>query len=91
MQFQSFHAKIKSELLAAILSILLPGLGQVYNSHIMKGILAILLAITLIALFSLSWLTAIAYITLWYWSIFDAHDTARRINQGLIGTKRNRG
>lgn len=78
--------KTKSEALAVILSVLLPGLGQVYNGQITKGILVIILAVILGILFGLFCLTAIASMALWFWSIFDAYDTARRINQGLIRT-----
>jgi TM2 domain-containing membrane protein YozV len=79
------HAKIKSELSAVVLSILLPGLGQIYNGQITKGILTIIILVIILGvLFQLSFLFSILSIVIWYWSIFDAYDIARRINQGLI-------
>ena len=52
--------------LAAVLSLFIPGAGQCYNGHIGKGLL----------FFFTSWL-----IIPWIWSIFDAYNSANRINR----------
>jgi len=52
--------------LAAVLSLFIPGAGQCYNGHIGKGLL----------FFFTSWL-----IIPWVWSIFDAYNSANRINR----------
>lgn len=61
--------KQKSPALASILSMLLGGLGQLYNGQPGKGIL----------IFITSWL-----IIPWIYGIFDAYKTAERINSGEI-------
>ncbi|MDV0443492.1 DUF5683 domain-containing protein [Methanorbis rubei] len=73
----------KSPFLALILSFFIPGLGQVYNGQILKGIgyfiltviLAFLSVITLGLLF-------IVYFIWWIWNIYDAYHTAVKINGG---------
>ncbi len=52
--------------LAAVLSFFIPGVGQMYNGEIGKGILFLITA----------WL-----IIPWIWSIFDAYSVANRINR----------
>ena len=62
----------KSPALAAILSFLIAGVGQIYNGQIGKGLL----------IFFTSWL-----IIPWIIGIFDAYKTANRINTGEIAAK----
>lgn len=65
--------------LSAILSFFIPGLGQIYNGQLGKG-----LAIAMVAI--ISWMLVhmviglIILIPLWIWSIYDAHETAERSN-----------
>lgn len=60
--------------LAAVASFLIPGLGQVYNGQITKGIIAgaatILFAITIVGL--------IVAVPMWVWLIYDAYTVAER-------------
>lgn len=66
--------------LAAILSALVNGLGQIYNGEIGKGLIILIGQI----LNSLLLFILIGFITVpavWIWSIYDAYKTAERINQ----------
>lgn len=68
--------------LAAVLSFLIPGLGQVYNGHILQGIL--LLIIYIIALSSL--VVGIGFILVpivWICGIVDAYREAEKFNKKL--------
>ena len=74
---------IKSSGLAAVLSFLIIGLGQIYNGEIVKGFLLMFLALISI----LFWWAVIGFIftlVLWVYSIYDAHKTAKEINAGEI-------
>lgn len=68
--------------IAAILSFLYTGLGQIYNGQIGKGI-------GMIVAYLVSWLlmfVAIGFITtpiIWIWGIYDAYKSAEKINNNL--------
>lgn len=69
----------KNPTLAAVLSFLINGLGQVYNGQIGKGILIFVVQIINVLLMSI----VIGFITtpiVWIWSIYDAYKEAQRIN-----------
>jgi TM2 domain-containing membrane protein YozV len=70
-------AGIRNPTLAVALS-LIPGLGQVYNGNLVRGI--IFFIATLIGLVIL----IIPGIIVWIYSIYDAYRTAGRINRGEI-------
>lgn len=68
---------------AAAASFLFTGLGQVYNGQIMKGVLFIVIQFINIALM----FAVIGFITfpiVWFYGIYDAYNTAQRINTGEI-------
>ena len=69
---ESAPFKKRSPGLAALLSFLLAGLGQIYNGQLGKGLLILFTG----------WL-----ILPWIYGIFDAYRTAKRINAGQIETK----
>ncbi len=70
---------MKSAWLAAVLSFLLPGLGQIYNGQIFKGIVLVVIdAINGALMFILIGFVTHA-ITVVY-AIYDAYKTAERIN-----------
>lgn len=70
---------MKSAGLAAILSFLLPGLGQIYNGQILKGIVLVVIdAINAALMFILIGFVTHA-ITVIY-ATYDAYKTADRIN-----------
>ena len=63
------------------MSLAVPGLGQVYNGQIFKGLTIMLVQlfnILLTALF-IGWLMLVP---VWIWGVVDAHRTAKRINAG---------
>jgi len=56
------------------------GVGQIYNGQIVKGI--ILLVVTVI--FGLTGIGLIISFIIWVFAIYDAYNTAQRINNGEI-------
>jgi len=66
----------RSPVLAAILSFVIGGLGQIYNGQVGKGLI----------IFLTSWL-----IIPWIIGIFDAYNTAAKINDGKVTVKKNTG
>ena len=78
---ESVHSEKKSEGIAAVLSFIIPGLGQIYNGQIGRGILFIILAI-IFAVMIIVLIGLILYPLFWIWTIYDAYKTAKRINTG---------
>jgi len=76
-------AERKSPGLAAVLSFLFTGLGQIYNGQIGKGIsflvLGIILAFTVLILIGF-----ILYPVFWIYNIYDAYNSAKQINAGAV-------
>jgi TM2 domain-containing membrane protein YozV len=74
----------KNPIFAAGLSLLFPGLGQVYNGQTGKGILVLLgvLAGLLVML--------IPGVAVWLFGVYDAYATARRMNTGTISFREMR-
>jgi len=76
--------------LAAILSFLLPGLGQMYNGEIGKGVMIVIVQVVNFALMAI----VIGFITgpiVMIWAIYDAYKTAERINQQYMQQVANMG
>ncbi|KKG08810.1 hypothetical protein EO95_13750 [Methanosarcina sp. 1.H.T.1A.1] len=80
--------------IAAVLSFFIPGLGQIYNGQIMKGIIFFILAsigivfIILAFLFGFRAIVLIGYILyplFWIYNLYDAYNTARKINERYGG------
>jgi TM2 domain-containing membrane protein YozV len=73
--------QLKNPGVAAVLSALFVGLGQIYNGEIAKGLMfMVAYFISILLVFLL-----IGFITtpiLWIFGIYDAYDTAKRINTG---------
>lgn len=72
----------KSPGLAAVASAIIPGLGQIYNGDIMKGIVLMILygvSVALIFVFIGFFLAPIV----WIYAIYNAYKTAEKINAGL--------
>jgi TM2 domain-containing membrane protein YozV len=77
--------EIKSSGVAAVLSFILPGLGQIYNGQIGTGIMFIIIAVIL----GLSVLLIIGIVLLplfWILNVYHAYRTAKQINAGEIKT-----
>ena len=70
----------KSAGLAAVLSVLIPGLGQIYNGEIMKGVFLIVLALVF-AFLALFLIGIVLYFGLWIYGIYDAYHGAERYNR----------
>ncbi|MDD5242453.1 MAG: zinc ribbon domain-containing protein [Syntrophorhabdaceae bacterium] len=77
------HKEVKNSGLAAILSFFIPGLGQIYNGQIGKGLLMIVALIVCIVL-TIVIIGIFLWLILWLYGIYDAYNTARRINRGEI-------
>jgi len=65
----------KSSGIAVLLSFFLPGLGQIYNGQIGKGVLFIFLAFIFLGL-SILLIGIPFYLGLWIYSMYDAYKTA---------------
>ena len=67
---------MKDQMVAAILSLLFPGLGQLYNGETEKGILFLITG-TLLCLISFAlFFTLMGAVILWLWSVVDAYHRA---------------
>lgn len=76
---------MKSAGLAAVLSLILPGLGQIYNGQILKGIILIIIdaingALMFVLIGFITWPITVLY------AVYDAYKTAERINARRGGT-----
>ena len=68
---------------AAILSVIFPGLGQIYNGQIGKGIVFIILGIIFAGLV-IVFIGFILFPLFWIYNIYDAYTSAKKINAGVI-------
>lgn len=69
----------KNPTLAAILSFLISGVGQIYNGEVVKGVIIIAVQVVNVLLMGL----IVGFITwpaVWIWSIYDAYQVAKRVN-----------
>lgn len=71
----------KNPILALILSIFFPGIGQFYNGQPKKGIIIIIAAIISVALFIIM-IGAVLYLIVWVYALYDAYTSAVSINNG---------
>jgi len=69
--------------LAAVLSFFIIGVGQIYNGQIGKGI-GMLIGGYLCFILSFLIIPAIIGLIIYIWGIYDAYDTAKKINSGEI-------
>ncbi|ACB83952.1 TM2 domain-containing protein [Natranaerobius thermophilus] len=72
--------QVKNPGVAAVLSFLWAGLGQIYNGQIGKGI-AIMIVQVINAFLIFVMIGFITYPIVWIWMIYDAYKTAERINK----------
>ncbi len=70
--------KEKSPGIAALLSFIFAGSGQIYNGELLKGIL--ILAGTLVGVL----IFLIPGVIVWIYGIYDAYATAKKMNEGSI-------
>ena len=71
----------KSVFLAALLSIIFPGLGQLYNGQTHKGIFFIILYLVSAALIVL-FIGFVLVFIVWVWSLIDVIKSTEAINRG---------
>lgn len=67
--------------LAALLSALVIGLGQVYNGEVGKGLLFFICAI-IAGILWLIYIGVLFSLIIWIYAIYDAYTSAQRINEG---------
>ncbi len=80
---QNTYVKKKDEGIAAVLSFLFTGLGQIYNGEIGKGLAFIVIGFIL-AVSVLFLIGFLLYPVFWIYNIYDAYSTAKRINAGQV-------
>lgn len=68
----------KNPVFAAGLSLLFPGLGQVYNGETGKGILVLFLVLAGLLVM------LVPGVAVWLFGVYDAWATARRMNEGTV-------
>jgi TM2 domain-containing membrane protein YozV len=74
------QTQVKKPWLAAILSLFIPGVGQIYNGQIIKGIVILIIGIILV-------LIGITSVILAFYPIgaaYEAYADAKKINRGEI-------
>jgi TM2 domain-containing membrane protein YozV len=81
------NAQEKNPRIALVASIVLPGLGQIYNGQTGKGITLVIVAVFLLYLIVtvrtiLSELANFLYIAILLYSAYDSYNTAKSINLG---------
>ena len=80
----------KNSGLAAVLSLIIPGVGQMYAGQIGRGLLFLFIGIPLTAIIALLffWLILPLFLPLafWIWNIFDAYNLCNEYNRRLIQT-----
>ena len=85
---------IKNPVLAAVLSLIIPGLGQSYNGNALKGIgiflgLIILWIINLLMYSEALFIGIIGILILWIIGVYDAYRDAGQMNRGEIPEKKH--
>jgi TM2 domain-containing membrane protein YozV/RNA polymerase subunit RPABC4/transcription elongation factor Spt4 len=68
--------------IAAVLSFLFTGLGQIYNGQIGKGIIFVVVGIVCLILVVVL-IGIILYPLFWIYNIYDAYTSAKKINAGI--------
>ena len=79
----------KSEALSLILSLLIPGLGQIYNGQVKKGAIMIVAAVVCSFVMFLFFPLAFLYLVLWIYGMYDAFKDAKEYNQYLLSHNGN--
>jgi TM2 domain-containing membrane protein YozV len=80
--------KKKNPSIAAVASIVLPGLGQIYTEQTRKGVALVVVAVFLLYVIVTvrniaSELANVLYLALLLYGAYDAYNTAKMINEGL--------
>ena len=83
VELASGYRETKSPGLAAVMSFFIPGLGQIYNGQIGKGI-AMVIASVIFAIMMIILIGIPLYIILWLYAIYDAYDTATKMDSSSV-------
>lgn len=75
----------KSPGVAAVLSFLIPGVGQMYNGQIVKGLVVMVVQVVNFFL-TFVIIGFISGLAVWLWSIFDAYQGAENYNADRVAT-----
>jgi TM2 domain-containing membrane protein YozV len=73
----------KDPALAGVLSFLIPGLGQIYNGDIERGVMIIIVQILQGVAGAFIYVTFFTAFIVWIWNIFDAVNGAKKINESI--------
>ena len=85
-QQNTVYVREKSEGVAAVLSFLWAGLGQIYVGKIGRGIAIMLVGFLIAVLGFLTFFLLILIPIFWIWNIYDAYKLARTYNGHLRST-----
>lgn len=77
----------KSEALALILSLIIPGLGQIYIGQMSKGIMLVVAAIIIGVISAFLLFPIVIYLVLWIYGMYDAFKGAKEYNSYLLEHK----
>lgn len=78
----------KEPIIALILSLVIPGLGQVYDAQIKKGVILFIAFVVSIILTYVAWAHIVGFcimiapLAIWLYGMFDAFKEAGKINRG---------
>ena len=81
-QTQSVVRSQKSPILAAVLSFLIIGLGQIYLGLTKKGIILFVLAI-ISGILMFVYIGFILWLLVWIYAMYDGYNSANKINEGI--------
>jgi len=78
----AYRGERKSPGIAAVLSFIFIGLGQIYNGEIGKGIAFLVIGVVFVFLMFVL-IGLVLYPLFWIYNIYDAYKTAERINASI--------
>ena len=67
-----------NQLLAVVLSFFIPGLGQFYAGHFLRGLLVFISTLVLAGISFMTVIVGIISLIFWIWNMFDAYQLAGR-------------
>lgn len=79
-QVQSAIQPLKNPGTAAVLSVVIPGLGQIYNGQIGAGLFLFIIMSILIGLTAAFVLPIVLALPLYIYQVYDAYSTANKLN-----------
>lgn len=83
--WQPRRVEPKSTMVAALLALVVPGLGHVYGRKFAQGLAIFIIVVSLLFLYILIF-TLVAAILIWGWQIYDAVRNVQRYNRAVAET-----